>query len=175
MRGMSKHNNLAVHNADDHSKASDLSTSTDENTSSSKTGEQCSILSTKYKIPCKWKDCTSKVSTVSKLKEHLRVHSQERAVACPVCGGLFTNRSKFYDHCKRQAPEEAQTFKCSYCNKKFATERLLRDHMRAHINHYKCPLCEMTCPVPSALAQHMAYRHFPVKSFSCEYEGCQTL
>ena len=124
-------------------------------------------------IPCRWKDCTSKVGTVSKLKDHLRVHSQERAVACPVCGGLFTNRSKFYDHCKRQAPESLQNFKCSYCNKKFATERLLRDHMRAHVNHYKCPLCEMTCPVPSALAQHMAYRHFQVKSFGCEYEGCQ--
>ena len=126
----------------------------------------------KLKIPCKWKDCTSKVGTVSKLKDHLRVHSQERAVACPVCGGLFTNKSKFYDHCKRQAPECSQKFKCSYCNKKFATERLLRDHMRAHVNHYKCPLCEMTCPVPSALAQHMAYRHFQVKSFGCEYEQC---
>ena len=129
--------------------------------------------SSKQKISCKWKDCTSKVGTVSKLKDHLRVHSQERAVACPVCGGLFTNRSKFYDHCKRQAPESSQKFKCSYCNKKFATERLLRDHMRAHVNHYKCPLCEMTCPVPSALAQHMAYRHFQVKSFGCDYEGCQ--
>jgi hypothetical protein len=129
--------------------------------------------SSKQKISCKWKDCTSKVGTVSKLKDHLRVHSQERAVACPVCGGLFTNRSKFYDHCKRQAPESSQIFKCSYCNKKFATERLLRDHMRAHVNHYKCPLCEMTCPVPSALAQHMAYRHFQVKSFGCDFEGCQ--
>ena len=141
-------------------------------TMSGKTETDNDGFSSKQKISCKWKDCTSKVGTVSKLKDHLRVHSQERFVACPVCGGLFTNRSKFYDHCKRQAPESSQHFKCSYCNKKFATERLLRDHMRAHVNHYKCPLCEMTCPKPSGLAQHMAYRHFQVKSFGCDYEGC---
>ena len=56
----------------------------------------------------------------NQLKEHLRSHSQERVVGCPVCGGLFSNRSKFFDHCKRQAPPEELNFKCSYCNKFFA-------------------------------------------------------
>ena len=105
-------------------------------------------------LKCLWKDCTAEAKTVSKLKEHLRVHSQEKLIACPVCGALFANRTKFVDHCKRQVSSDlpqnsagsavwmnqeeqstqTTTLKCSYCSKRFATERLLRDHMRAHIN-----------------------------------------
>ena len=87
-----------------------------------------------------------------------------------MCGGLFSNRNKFFDHCKRQAPvasSSESSFKCSYCGKIFALERLLRDHMRAHINHYKCPLCDMTCPTPSNLNQHMNYRHNDERPYAC--------
>ncbi len=65
------------------------------------------------KLACLWKSgggdgdahCTFKASTVSKLKEHLKSHSQEKSVACPTCGGLFSNRSKLFDHCLRQVRE----------------------------------------------------------------------
>jgi len=125
-------------------------------------------------IKCKWKDCSTMTKSVAKLREHVRVHSQERVVGCPVCGGLFANRSKFFDHCKRQEDSSHLSLKCSYCNKTFAIERLLRDHMRAHINQFKCPLCDMTCPQPSNLVSHMSYRHFQVRSFQCNecpYKG----
>ncbi len=49
-------------------------------------------------------------------------------------------------------------FRCSYCNKRFGVERLLRDHMRAHINNYRCPMCDMTCPTPSSLKSHVRYK-----------------
>jgi len=125
-------------------------------------------------LKCLWKDCSAEAKTVSKLKDHIRVHSQERLVACPTCGGLFANRSKFFDHCKRQVAGGGSTtsLKCSYCSKRFSTERLLRDHMRAHINQFKCPLCDMTCPRPSSLAAHMSYKHFQVKTFACTKKGC---
>ena len=123
-------------------------------------------------IQCFWKDCGSTYKSVAKLRDHVKVHTQERIVACPICGSLFANRSKFFDHCQRQISNPADAFKCSYCNKRFAIERLLRDHMRAHINQFKCPLCDMTCPQPSNLVNHMSYRHFQVRSYQCPKQGC---
>ncbi|KAM4619977.1 histone H4 transcription factor isoform 2-T2 [Polymixia lowei] len=64
---------------------------------------------------------------------------------------------------------KGQRFQCSHCSKRFATERLLRDHMRTHVNHYKCPLCDMTCPSPSSLRNHIKFRHTNEKPYSCEY------
>ncbi|NXR15810.1 HINFP factor, partial [Semnornis frantzii] len=62
-----------------------------------------------------------------------------------------------------------QRFQCSHCSKRFATERLLRDHMRNHVNHYKCPLCDMTCPLPSSLRNHIRFRHSEERPFKCDY------
>eukprot|EP00092_Neocalanus_flemingeri_P017290 GFUD01018700.1.p1 GENE.GFUD01018700.1~~GFUD01018700.1.p1 ORF type:complete len:622 (-),score=135.52 GFUD01018700.1:151-2016(-) len=120
-------------------------------------------------IRCNWLNCSKTDGSVSKLKEHMRSHSQERLVGCPTCGGLFANRVKFLDHCKRQHVSNEHSFTCNNCGKKFALERLLRDHMRSHINHYKCPQCDMTCPTPSSLSNHMRYKHVKEKPFSCEF------
>ena len=61
------------------------------------------------------------------------------------------------------------SFKCNNCGKQFALERLLRDHMRSHINHYKCPHCDMTCPTPSTHTRHIQYRHMEEKPFRCNF------
>lgn len=95
------------------------------------------------------------------------------------------------------SPHSEQRFQCSHCSKRFATERLLRDHMRNHgewpaasaslpalqvsasphisasslfslVNHYKCPLCDMTCPLPSSLRNHMRFRHSEDRPFKCD-------
>ncbi|XP_057677055.1 histone H4 transcription factor isoform X2 [Corythoichthys intestinalis] len=96
-------------------------------------------------VRCGWKDCKATAKGRSKLREHLRSHTQEKSSM------------------------EGQRFQCSHCSKCFATERLLRDHMRNHVSHYKCPLCDMTCPSPSALRNHIKFRHSNEKPYSCEY------
>ena len=53
----------------------------------------------------------------------------------------------------------------------FYQERLLRNHMRQHVHQYKCRQCDMTVPTPSALAQHVAYRHSDEKNFPCKETG----
>ncbi|KAG9351457.1 hypothetical protein JZ751_022707 [Albula glossodonta] len=120
-------------------------------------------------LHCGWKDCEATFKARFKLREHLRSHTQEKVVACPTCGGMFANNTKFFDHIRRQTTIEGQRFQCSHCSKRFATERLLRDHMRNHVNHYKCPLCDMTCPSPSSLRNHIKFRHSNEKPYSCEY------
>ena len=107
---------------------------------------------------------------MSKIKEHMKCHSQEKLVGCPQCGGMFANRIKFFDHCMRQQSNvKNPSFICTKCNKAFTIERHLRDHMRAHINYYKCNFCDMTCPSPSTLKNHIRYRHVDVKPYSCEF------
>ena len=123
----------------------------------------------KRDILCKWVNCNFKAGTTCKLKDHLKSHSAERVVACPNCGGLFASRSKFFDHCTRQLKVE-EGLRCSYCQKSFSTERLLRDHMRSHINHLQCPLCNMTCPSATALNKHYTYRHSEERAFICPYQ-----
>ena len=43
-----------------------------------------------------------------KLREHLRSHTQEKVVACPACGGMFANNTKFFDHIRRQTAYEGK-------------------------------------------------------------------
>ncbi|KAI8481934.1 hypothetical protein Bbelb_402960, partial [Branchiostoma belcheri] len=98
--------------------------------------------------------CQSSFKNKFKLKEHMRVHTQEKLFACWICGGLFSNRTKFMDHIKRQAAPEDQSYQCSHCSKS---------------NHYKCPHCDMTCPTPSGLRSHIKFRHEEDRPYQCEF------
>ncbi|KAL7288098.1 hypothetical protein TKK_0017884 [Trichogramma kaykai] len=118
-------------------------------------------------IKCLWESCKCSFPSLYKLKEHLRTHTKERIVACPDCGTMFASNSKFHEHCKRQIPLEVQGFQCSHCNKYYPTENILREHMRNHIFHYKCSMCDMTCESPSGLAKHVLYRHTEERNFPC--------
>jgi len=120
------------------------------------------------KSDCKWGDCTKRgFSSRTRLREHLRSHTQEKQCACPTCGALFATRVKLFDHLKRQQDSSAN-WTCTNCNKTFALERLLRDHMRSHINTYECRECGMCWPTPSALQTHIMYRHSEERGFACE-------
>ncbi|XP_074716868.1 histone H4 transcription factor-like [Strix uralensis] len=94
--------------------------------------EEETVTDQKKAVYCHWKDCFSIFKGKHKLWDHLRTHMQERVVACPACGGMFSNNTKFFDHAKRQVSEDKRIFVCQNCQKHFANERLLRDHMRGH-------------------------------------------
>lgn len=111
--------------------------------------------------------CSFKSSSQWKLNDHVRTHTQERVIACPVCGTLFANKSKFKDHLDRQTTPSDPVHVCSICHKSFNTDRLLCQHIRKHVNTQKCPYCEMTCATPSALTYHLHYRHTQGKPHQC--------
>nr|XP_002121903.3 histone H4 transcription factor [Ciona intestinalis] len=132
----------------------------------------------KIVFSCHWTGCkyyydtqgkTSACVARSKLKDHTRSHTKEKCYACPWCGNLYVNKTKFTDHFDRQAAEETHSFQCTHCSRTFLTERILKDHMRQHVNHYKCPKCEMTCPNPSSLKHHIRYKHSDERPYACSY------
>lgn len=59
-------------------------------------------------ISCLWAGCKSKYPSLYKLREHIRVHTKEKIIACPDCGSMFSSNTKFHDHCKRQIPLEGK-------------------------------------------------------------------
>lgn len=127
-------------------------------------------------VHCRWRDCKSKSVYHSeyKLAEHIRSHTHEKLVGCPTCGGLFASRTKFCDHYKRQVSLELRGYQCLQCSKYYPSKNLLRDHMRNHVNYYKCSFCGKTCTRPSSLRVHIRYRHLnskPFKCSTCEYRG----
>lgn len=118
---------------------------------------------------CDWAFCKYSCrpnATVTKMKDHLRTHTQERLCACPRCGSLYSMRTRLEDHQKRAASGD-KGFQCSHCSKQYVSQRLLKDHLRKHVNMYGCMFCDMTCPSPSALRIHILYRHSTERPFSC--------
>lgn len=120
---------------------------------------------------CAWEGCTAAFKRNVRLRDHVRSHTQEKIVGCPNCGGIYSSNTKFYDHCTRQIPLDSQQHQCSHCSRRYANERLLRDHVRHHINHFKCNECDMTCPNKSTLAAHIRYRHSKERPHKCLHCG----
>ena len=129
-------------------------------------------LITKTKVECKWDGCKKEIVNIYELKRHMKLHSHEKIIGCPVCGKLFTKKSFFIEHCLRQISTERE-FQCSQCFKYFATEQMLKDHGRSHLNKFKCNICGMSCPSRNVLATHIRYRHVATKPFSCDHPDCK--
>ncbi|XP_077578428.1 histone H4 transcription factor [Stigmatopora nigra] len=117
---------------------------------------------------CRWSGCEVFAKIRYRLREHVRAHTQERLVACPTCGSLFSCNTKLFDHLQRQA-QPLESLVCEHCGKAFSSERLLRAHVRQHVNQVKCPFCDMTCPTLAALKIHIRFRHCDERPFPCDF------
>lgn len=117
---------------------------------------------------CHWAGCDAFFKIRYRLREHMRSHTQERLVACPTCGSMFSSNTKLFDHLQRQA-EPVESLVCEHCGKAFPSERLLRDHIRQHVNQVKCPFCDMTCTTLAALKIHIRFRHCDERPYPCDF------
>ena len=145
---------------------------------------------------CLWLDCSSTSNTKSHIRQHLRSHTQEKIIACPNCGAMFSHKNKFSDHLLRQLEDNGpvdqsiiveinqeqeitltihscettiQPFRCEQCDKSFHSQSLLREHNRRHFHFYKCDICGQPTSSPSALKHHKTYRHSNDRPFACQF------
>ncbi|XP_061684190.1 histone H4 transcription factor isoform X1 [Syngnathoides biaculeatus] len=93
--------------------------------------EQQQLSCQQQALHCRWSSCDAFFKIRYRLREHMRSHTQERLVACPTCGSMFSSNTKLFDHLHRQA-RPVDSLVCEHCGKAFSSERLLRDHVRQH-------------------------------------------
>ncbi|KAI6654826.1 Histone H4 transcription factor-like [Oopsacas minuta] len=130
-------------------------------------GSNAAVDSSK-ELQCEWAKCKHKTKKRFSLHTHLKMHTQEKVIACPTCGNLFSTNPNLEDHLHRQAPISS-LYACDICRKQFSTERLLKAHLHKHINNKQCTLCGFTMLDESHLKRHMLFKHNNERNEVCPH------
>ncbi|CAF1600827.1 unnamed protein product [Rotaria magnacalcarata] len=115
---------------------------------------------------CRWTGCTHRPDKPSRIREHIRRHTQEKTIACPRCGSLFSCGVKFIEHCQLST-EVSPNFQCDKCAQQFQSKSLLQKHLNKHATKHACPYCTQIFSTPSGVKRHIIYRHTDIKYFQC--------
>lgn len=108
---------------------------------------------------CLWEGCKFSCSSKFKLRDHFKVHSQERPLACPTCGSLFVSRTKLHDHCLRQLPLDGKNDPCCVpfhrliflfcCSKRVPLLRVQQAASNGATSPGACPIPPFSVHVPT--------------------------
>ncbi|CAF1019184.1 unnamed protein product [Adineta ricciae] len=115
---------------------------------------------------CRWTGCTHRPDKAYRIREHIRRHTQEKTIACPQCGSLFSCGVKFIEHCQLST-EVSPKFQCEKCAQQFQSKSLLQKHLNKHTTKHACPYCTQVFATPSGVKRHIIYRHTDIKYFQC--------
>ncbi|XP_072470866.1 histone H4 transcription factor-like isoform X2 [Notamacropus eugenii] len=107
---------------------------------------------------CCWEHCDMTINNPEWFYQHVTMHAY-----CAEKENVLNNKKAIFCRWKEQI------FICQYCSKHFASERLLRDHVRIHVSHLNCPLCDMVCTNFSSLKTHIRFRHCDERPFLCDF------
>ncbi|XP_070505290.1 zinc finger protein 91-like [Chironomus tepperi] len=110
--------------------------------------------------------CGDRLLTKIQMKIHLRKHTKSfRLYYCDYCGKGFKFISSLYTH--RIYHEEGR-FTCTYCEKKFARNSELVQHIRSHTNEkpFKCEICSRRFTSKTLLKYHKQ-THPETRGFKC--------
>ncbi|XP_044860087.1 histone H4 transcription factor-like isoform X2 [Mauremys mutica] len=110
---------------------------------------------------CQWENCDVTYNNPEWFYRHVAMHAYSTEKE------NISNNKKVICCCHWKE----QVFVCQNCDKHFANERLLRDHMRGHVTHVTCPFCDMVCTSISSLKAHIRFRHCDERPFHCDLCG----
>ncbi|XP_029876440.1 histone H4 transcription factor-like isoform X2 [Aquila chrysaetos chrysaetos] len=111
---------------------------------------------TSEEFVCHWENCNVTFNNPVWFYQHVAIHAYATEEET-----ITDQKKAVYCHWKEQI------FVCQNCQKHFANERLLRDHMRGHVNRVTCALCDMVCTSVSSLKAHIRFRHCDERPFHC--------
>ncbi|KAL7415823.1 hypothetical protein BDY24DRAFT_337265 [Mrakia frigida] len=80
------------------------------------------------RFSCPIDGCGSTFTRSHNLSGHLRSHADERPFKCDVCGRGFARQHDCKRHARLHVPDQASSFECLGCNKKFARSDGLAQH-----------------------------------------------
>ncbi|KAK3708507.1 hypothetical protein RRG08_067182 [Elysia crispata] len=106
---------------------------------------------------------------VSKLKEHMLLHSSKpetRMFVCDQCPMSYLRKANLERHMRTHTGEKP--YACSHCSKRFRSNGMLRKHLLTHTQErpFQCEVCGKRCALRSNLAVHMRV-HSSQRLFSC--------
>lgn len=107
--------------------------------------------------------CHKTLSSKSAFIAHLKIHDGVKPYTCLTCGRSFRKGSHLKDHIEtHRGDARKRDFECSICQKKFFDRRVMRSHMKTHLNlgtnfrQFKCETCQKSFKRKSHLQEHTA-------------------
>ncbi|XP_022900157.2 zinc finger protein 558-like [Onthophagus taurus] len=109
--------------------------------------------------------CNKRLKTRSNLKQHENIHRECRRYVCNICGKTFNQSSTLRTHLKLHGDKDQS---CRLCSKTFCRLADLKTHLRTHTGEkpFQCGTCKIRFIQKSHLTEHEKL-HFDVKPFKC--------
>ena len=106
-----------------------------------------------------------------RLTRHLNIHDPNRPrVSCQICDRSFTRLDTLENHIKSMHSEE-RPYTCPYasCQKNFAMQTALTNHLKVHTNGrpYKCLECDSSFSLLLEYKAHMRQVHADTEELRC--------
>ena len=127
------------------------------------------------RLQCPYPDCDKAFNRPTRLEEHIRSHTNDRAFKCPYpdCDKDYLRESHLKHHVK-SAHTEVRDYVCSHegCDKSFATGQRLKKHEETHTgpNKHFCrdyPPCNQVFRKKETLQRHIMSEHENQSPFPC--------
>ncbi|XP_052065094.1 zinc finger protein 721-like [Mytilus californianus] len=98
---------------------------------------------------------------------HRESHKQEDKLKCETCCKEFKYKDSLKTH-RRNVHAENKLFSCLICQKRFATNQELNQHIRSHTGEkpYECDLCQKRFSIQKSLNDHLRV-HSGEKPYVC--------
>ncbi|CAG7819045.1 unnamed protein product [Allacma fusca] len=105
--------------------------------------------------------CPRTMSNMTRLAEHMKLHTGETDLPCDICGMLFRTEYLIVKH-KVRAHGQPFPNVCQYCNEGFFTKAELKYHSYSHTGQwpYPCDECDAGFPSKARLERHRQYNHY---------------
>lgn len=110
---------------------------------------------------CNW--CGKKLSSTSRLNDHVLKHTKQKNFDCNICGGKFVTKASLLYHTRTHTGEKP--YKCDSCDMRFLSASRRSEHVKRHHlgPDLECDICHGKFKGQSCLRRHKK-RHFDTKS-----------
>ncbi|XP_035780183.1 histone H4 transcription factor-like [Anopheles albimanus] len=126
---------------------------------------------------CRWKNCDFKLDRKCfRYRNHVARHTNQKDIACDVCGAMFINPRKYLLHVCRRLDLSFRRHQCLQCGRYYSTKRLLGIHcyeVHGPATHL-CSHCPAKFRRPGQLTEHIRRNHtkdLPFVCDKCEYRA----